>query len=56
MICGFQSVKDCICAAPFRLTGCVDIDDVKVEHPVRKPCPNNHITGMVVSMCEGTVI
>lgn len=56
MICGFQSVKDHFCAAPFRLTGCVDIDDVKVEHPVRKPCPNNHITGTVVSMCEGTVI
>lgn len=56
MIWGFHSVKDCFCAAPFLLTGCVDIDDVKVEHPVRKPCPSKHITGTVVSKCEGTVV
>lgn len=27
----------------FCLTGYVEINDVKAEHPVRKLCPNNHM-------------
>lgn len=38
----------------FCLTGCVEIYDVKVEHPVRKLCPNNHmgLPGLAMAKTE----
>lgn len=38
----------------FCLTGYVEINDVKAEHPVRKLCPNNHMgfPGLAVAKTE----
>lgn len=43
-----------LCSPFFCLTGYVDISDVKVEHPVRKLCPNNYMAGTAVSKTRKT--